>query len=299
MLLIQSQQSLLLECNVCAEQYGPDFNNNPRSLKCGHTFCTGCLMKLITPRGVTCPMCNTLHPLPNPDVALLPINYAVQDIIQANSNPPPVDVEQCDVCSTSAAKMICIDCQPGSQFKFCENCDKKEHSRPFPPVQRHRRFPIDPSTSHASSTVTCLRHATIAATLYSQSLHEFACSTCTMDADWESRSLLFESCASAAQKMRYKVQKMTKYTNEVTKRLTGARQDLESIMKELEPKSLSVKADITRTFTQCIDKLQERQRVLLDNIDNEVSLFFYIEVVYIAVVALHLEHFVGSCTLMC
>ena len=227
-------------------------------------------MKLLTPRGVKCPVCSKLHPLSSPDVTLLPVNYAVQQIIMSTSNSSTAGEEQCAVCKAEIATIICIDCSPGDHFKFCAKCDFEEHNRPFGPVQRHKRFPIDdvPPLAH----MTCPRHS-VPATLYSESLDEFACNSCTRASDWSSRSPFFEPYPNAAKKMRNKVQRMTKYTNDVTKRLTGAKLNLEAIIGDLEPGSMEVKASITRTFSRCIDVLQERQRVLLANVDDEVSCF--------------------------
>ena len=227
-----------------------------------------------------CPVCSKLHPLANPDVTLLPINYAVQDIILASSNEPTVDKEHCAVCLVKPAFMICIDCEPGKHYKFCKQCDLEEHSRSFGPVQKHRRFAIDDVAAPILSySMTCARH-NAPATLYSERSDEFACSNCTRDTDWDARSPFFEHYASAAKKLRNKVQRMTKYTNESTKRLMEARKTMETIMNELEPGSMAVKANITRTFSKCIEMLQERQRVLLANVDDEVSYCFVEPVVF-------------------
>ncbi len=227
-------------------------------------------MKLLNPRGVKCPVCNKLHPLTSPDVTLLPVNYAVQDIIVSTSNPPTLGKEQCGVCGVNVASVICIDCSPGDHFKFCVQCDNDEHGRNFGPVQKHKRFPINEVP--AVTYMICPRHS-VPATLYSESSDQFACDSCSRDSDWDVRRPFFEHYSSAAKRIRNRVQKATKYTNDVARRLTGAKQNLEGIMNELEPGSMEVKANITKTFSKCIDLLQERQRVLLANVDDEVSCY--------------------------
>lgn len=275
---IQNQQSLVLECSICAEQYGPEFNNQPRSLRCGHTFCTTCLLKIITPRGVPCPVCSRLHPLDNPDVMLLPVNHAVQEIMKNLASQDQQDsivkeeqqreLPSCGVCGTRSATVVCIDCDPGNQFKFCEACDRDEHMRPFGPAQRHKRFPVDKVPPNA--LMYCKRHPRVTATLYSETTNEFACNMCQMEEDWQGRAPLFQLISECTKKMRGKVQKMTKYTNDVVKKLSESKLNLETIMNNLEPGSMTVKANITRTFSKCIEVLQERQRILLANVDVEV-----------------------------
>ena len=274
--IMQNQQSLVLECSICAEKYGPNFDRQPRSLRCGHTFCTKCLMKIMTPRGVKCPMCSTMHPLSSPDVLLLPINHAVQEIVKnISTNDQKSITEQpelppCGVCHNSPASIVCIDCQPGHQFKFCNQCDLDEHTRPFIPVQRHRRFPIDKAP--LLNFTPCSRHSHVPASLYSESLNEFACSECQKDEDWFTRGLHFEGVMEVAKRMRVKIQKLTKYISAVFKEITESKQNLETIMNDLEPASMTVKVNITKTFSKLIEVLQERQKTLLANVEVEVSM---------------------------
>lgn len=223
-------------------------------------------------------MCSRLHPLPNPDVMLLPINYAVQDIMKNLSSKEQDSIlEQratCGVCKISPATVICVDCDPGNHFKFCATCDQEEHTRPFGPAQRHKRFPIDKAPM-PSTYLYCTRHPRVSASLYSETSNEFACNMCQMDEDWTGRCSLFEHIGEMTKRMRVKVQKLTKYTNDMTKKLSDSKQNLDTIINSLEPGSMTVKANITRTFSKCIEILQERQRKLLDNVEVEVRVGLY------------------------
>lgn len=223
-------------------------------------------------------MCNRVHHLPSPDVMLLPINYAVQDIVKNISTEEQgnigeqLEVPMCGVCDTNPATTVCIDCDPGNHFRFCYACDREEHTRPFGPAQRHKRFPIDKAPVPPSSSF-CSRHAMVNATLYSESLCEFACQMCQMDEDWQSRAANFDLVPEVNKTLRIKVQKLTKYTSDMTKRMGESKLNLETIMNDLEPGSMAVKANITRTFSRCVEVLQERQRTLLANVEVEVSWF--------------------------
>ncbi|XP_071523750.1 uncharacterized protein [Panulirus ornatus] len=60
-------------CRVCNEHYVP-CERVPRSLGCGHTFCTICLTKMKETSGVLkCPTCRAVHP--HADVDNLTVNY--------------------------------------------------------------------------------------------------------------------------------------------------------------------------------------------------------------------------------
>ncbi|XP_053634925.1 osteoclast-stimulating factor 1 isoform X3 [Cherax quadricarinatus] len=69
------------ECQVCLECY----NNNerrPRSLSCGHTFCTKCINETLIRGSLRCPFCRSEH-TPTVTVASdVPVNFIVDSIIQ-------------------------------------------------------------------------------------------------------------------------------------------------------------------------------------------------------------------------
>jgi len=282
---VQNQQILVLECSVCAENFGQDFNHQPRSLKCGHTFCTKCLMKIMTSRSIKCPMCNSLHQLSSPDVIQLPINYAVQELMKdisaddevINSEKP--ELPPCEVCR-SPATVICMDCMPGQHFHFCEKCDIEEHGRPFGPVQRHRRFPQDKAPG-VGTLATCSCHPSVTVAFYSEGLNEFACNSCVAEENWPLKSSQFEPIGQATKKLQGKVQKLSKYTQDILKRLAVSKQQLEDILTNLEPSSINVKAEINTRFSALIEALQERQIILLSNVEIEVGIFIVGVYVYL------------------
>ncbi len=270
---------MVFECSVCVENYGPDFEHLSRSLRCGHTFCTKCLMKIMTSRGVKCPMCNLFHTLSSPDVTLLPINYAVQEILKNNistgednlvdSQELMPELPPCGVCKLPSS-IICVDCMPGNHFHFCVKCDLEEHGRPFGPVQRHRRFPYDKAPG-VGSLATCVRHPGVSVLFYSESLNEFACNMCVAGEYWAANGSQFEAVSIATKKLQGHIRKLSKHTHDIIKRLAMSKQSLEEILNNLEPSAINVKADITARFSALIEALEERQKILLTNVDIEVS----------------------------
>ena len=220
-------------------------------------------------------MCNHPHNLSSPDVMLLPINYTVQEILKTVSTNEsvverlPPDLPPCGVCRNPAT-VICVDCEPGNHFNFCIKCDNDEHGRPFGPVQRHRRFPIDAAPC-PNSYAGCPRHPSVTVSLFSESLNEFACNMCVTEEEWVSRSSQFDLIVESTKKLQGKVQKLTKYTTDIIRRMNDSKQTLETILSNLEPSTMEVKADITTEFSKLIEVLQERQRMLLANVDVEVG----------------------------
>lgn len=178
-------------------------------------------------------------------------------------------VPVCFVCKSEPTTMICVDCDPGNHYNFCKKCDIAEHTRSFVPVQRHRRFPIGSAPIPNSSSV-CPRHL-VTATLFSEGLNELACPNCQTEDDWQSRVMQFELLPEATERLRVKIQKLNKYTSDMNYKLRESKMNLETIINDLEPSAVTVKAKIAETFSKCVEVLQERQKTLLDNVDVEVS----------------------------
>lgn len=271
----QSQQSLALECSICVEQYSQVFDHNPRSLRCGHTFCTKCLFRIMTTRGIKCPVCSKWHNMERPDVQQLPPNYAVMEIVKDYVEPvenQATKQPKCDACNEKPASVVCLDCSPGSQFVFCEGCDSSEHNRPFAPVRRHRRFPIDkPPPAH----IICTVHRSNQATLYSVSLSQFACDECKLSQDWVTRGPQFEPLHEAVRRLRTQTQKLNQYSRDVIDRLTGSNRTLSTIIHDLGPSASTAKSQIQKTFGEVMDIIQERQQNLLKYVEDEVSCIIF------------------------
>ena len=68
-----------MECGVCFHVYDED-NRRPRSLGCGHSFCTVCTGEMITQKGLACPTCRTVHEVTQ--IAQVPVNYSLMEILK-------------------------------------------------------------------------------------------------------------------------------------------------------------------------------------------------------------------------
>lgn len=111
------------ECGVCLEGYSESGSHAPRSLSCGHTFCTGCLSQLVK-ETISCPKCHQTSQLPPRGVNDLPKNYGVLEIMYSNpitfnqDNPSSSSVE--DV-KWSVGSSIPLCTKHGDQLSsFCE-----------------------------------------------------------------------------------------------------------------------------------------------------------------------------------
>ncbi|XP_078364698.1 E3 ubiquitin-protein ligase TRIM45-like [Oculina patagonica] len=110
-----------LECSVCKEQFSGI--NEPKILKCLHTFCKSCLEAWLRQQGggaLSCPTCRQITECPNNNVSSLPSNLFYKqmvDIVTAYSGQE--DSPYCGNCDErKSLKFYCSECN----FFLCEEC---------------------------------------------------------------------------------------------------------------------------------------------------------------------------------
>ena len=112
-----------LECSVCQEQFSE--TNEPKILKCLHSFCKSCLEAWLRQQGgeaLSCPTCRQITECPSNNISRLPSNLfykQMMNIVEAYSGQGQEDSPQCGSCDErKSLKFYCADC---NHF-LCEDC---------------------------------------------------------------------------------------------------------------------------------------------------------------------------------
>ena len=113
-----------LKCSVCQEQFSE--TNEPKILKCLHTFCKSCLETRLRQQGgetLSCPNCRQITECPNSNIDSLPSNLFYKqmvDIVKAYSAQGEEDsAPHCGNCDErKSLEFYCSDCN----FFLCEDC---------------------------------------------------------------------------------------------------------------------------------------------------------------------------------
>ena len=104
------------ECSICLEGYN-DKEKCPRMLRCGHSFCSRCLERLLRGNTINCPKCRNPVAVPS-GVHGLSKNFLLLDIL--NETAPKQHAEstghvgshECETCPEKhPAMFICLDCK--------------------------------------------------------------------------------------------------------------------------------------------------------------------------------------------
>lgn len=100
-------------CDICTIMYHQEEDRKPRSLECGHSFCTKCLNQLLdsNQHTIKCPNDNRIFNLKaNDSVGQLGINFA---LLKITDNHCP----DCETC-VNANSFFCSHCS----VRVCDNC---------------------------------------------------------------------------------------------------------------------------------------------------------------------------------
>ena len=113
-----------LECPVCQEQFSQI--NEPKIMKCLHTFCKTCLEAWLRQQRegqLSCPTCRQITECPNSNINSLPSNLFYKqmvEIVEAYSGQGKEDSPHCGLCDEKKAlKFYCFEC---NSF-LCDDCE--------------------------------------------------------------------------------------------------------------------------------------------------------------------------------
>ena len=151
-----------LECSVCQEQFSE--TNEPKILKCLHTFCKSCLEAWLRQQGggaLSCPTCRQITDCPNNDINSLPSNLFYKqmvDIVKAYSGQGQEDSPECGNCDErKSLKFYCANC---NHF-LCEDCavaHRKMKALSGHQVKEIGKFKPSDARDYARRANVCKKH---------------------------------------------------------------------------------------------------------------------------------------------
>ena len=115
-----------MDCYVCTTQFDNQKEKQPCILKCGHSFCRGCLSYIMTHGSPWCPLCEMRISDTNPDNLIL--NCNLLSIIISKSQCTPKKDEDYNVCNVHIDNFIKFFCKTCKQ-NICQKCILVNHTK--------------------------------------------------------------------------------------------------------------------------------------------------------------------------
>lgn len=102
-----------MECGVCFNLYKDEGDRRPRSLSCGHSFCSACVSAIIKDDGLICPTCRTSHDVFR--LEQIAVNYGLLEILKIVGTPE----EDENRSNSKEEKPSIIDCPTPAPEDCC------------------------------------------------------------------------------------------------------------------------------------------------------------------------------------
>jgi len=238
-------------------------------LKCGHTYCTDCILGLSHQNSIKCPDCFTISAVGIIEVYALPVNVTLVKLIDEleTQKDEVVMKDLCCSCNNEKAVMVCFNCDP-SGCRLCEACCTSEHERNFAPVRAHKPIPIKVEKSVPMSM--CHHHPDQPLTYYSEVTGTFACQK-YLDDQPEDIKFEYVPVEVATQKLKSRLSHIMLNLERYLKRLQDSHQNISIIQSQLRETGPTTIQEIQDQFAKFKAIFEERQKFLLKNVDEFVS----------------------------
>ncbi|XP_033100682.1 E3 ubiquitin-protein ligase TRIM71-like [Anneissia japonica] len=156
-----------LECAICLNRF-----QQPKTLKCMHTFCQQCIHKWVETHGkMKCPICNEEHDLLKENIQQLASNTMISQLLEYVIKTEEQNPTKCSFCDNQPA-YHCSTCQLYLCRAQCVKQHKTVHS-----TKDHPLYTLD-MNEHDGKPTNCQVHCNTPLEFYCSYCNKSACEKC-------------------------------------------------------------------------------------------------------------------------
>ncbi|XP_071089098.1 E3 ubiquitin-protein ligase TRIM33-like [Haliotis cracherodii] len=265
---VGSLKDTFLECPVCVEHFNLT-DRRPRLLhSCLHAFCTQCLQQLLNKEGrgkITCPLCRKVEKVTG-NADTLEVDSLRDKLVEFLQIKQDKKVLCSECLEKTAAVSRCEECQS----YLCKECDF---------VHRRHRVSRDHSILSLNDVLKqpiqsfgkghfCPNHPKHHLEFYCATEEKLCCVSCTvLDHRDHELQKLEEAAATRKEELDTKIKQVHARANRLREERKDGTQELKCIE---EAKARSI-LDINRIFHELKQRLDNRKRGLIENVQRNSS----------------------------
>ncbi|XP_033121531.1 tripartite motif-containing protein 2-like [Anneissia japonica] len=249
-----------LECAICLGRF-----QQPKTLKCMHTYCLQCIKKWVEAHGkIKCPTCGQEHDLTKEDIKQLPSNTSehLRYVVKTEDQKPA----KCSFCDNQPA-YHCSTCQ----LYLCGAQCVKQH-KALRLTKDHPLYTLDMKKEDGSSDIEtkCLANKNTTLEFYCSTCNKSACTICKQQHRVITMSTArdqFNKDATDVVKLAYelenkltqKLQSIAKYKSEFDSQFKLCRKDIENheknLIKTVQEKSKELVSDLEEVYKESKEEI--------------------------------------------
>ena len=255
-----------LECSVCREQFSEV--NDPKVLKCLHTFCKTCLEAWSRKQRegkLSCPTCRQITECPNNNIQCLPSNLFYKqmvEILEAYDGQGQEDSTHCGNCDgKKSLKFYCFDCN----CFWCEDCagaHKKIKVFSSHYVKEIRNFVSSDMQDYARKTNVCKKHKD-ELRFYCYKCNICICRDCAL---LEHRDHDFISLDQALENKKSEIGKKMQEVEANCSRLRNRKEFLEKERKRMNNSIDQAANEVHRGAEVCVNLIRQHEATMTEEL---------------------------------
>ena len=245
-----------LTCPICYELY-----KNPKYLPCYHSYCEGCLVKLVVQSNITCPECRKTSVVPSGGVKQLPNNFFINRLLDEVALKRKVEGEEeakCDHCTREdPAEVLCLDC---GTF-LCNYCyGYHKYSKEY---QNHNMMPLNELQSKKKDIIIkpkpkfalCPKHE-LELNFYCETCDQLVCQYCIMKDHLKHDH---DTVKEVATKHRKELDKIMEPVEKMIEGLSMAHKEVSNTGNKIGAQADNIDKEIDRYYEELHRRLQQQR----------------------------------------
>ncbi|CAH1784888.1 unnamed protein product [Owenia fusiformis] len=256
--VIEEQIKETLTCKICFQVL-----NNPKAFPCLHTYCCGCLGKLMIEESdektVKCPECRQVHTVPEKGVGDFKVNFTTKTLVEIFNAAATDDTPKCISCNVNRGVDInavtkCLECNK----HLCKACMGSHNEF----VQGHTTVDLTGDKSHdmqralktvKDRTIHCPKH-NIPLQIYCKVDRCVVCASCYAISHSGHECV---DIREVAEENVQQIQKLLKYGDDLVEHYETAIHDTHKTKHKMETEMNDAVRELTNDMNAAIQHIRD------------------------------------------
>ena len=250
-----------LECSICLNIF-----DDPKILSCSHTFCKGCLTRLLESQPnaseLPCPVCREITNVPSGNTTHLQSNIALRSLIDNVRSQHQL----CTNCNLQGANEAIFYCQECGKY-LCVPCHQAHSQwRDFSAHQIYSMKDVLSGKVSLKRRRKCQKHPNEDEEYFCSDCRKYVCFRCRMIDKHEREGHAIMEASEHEDIQRKNIEELETKSDEAVAKITEYIEFTEGQRVELREMAKKVDENVVSAYHEAVQQLTERKEFLREEI---------------------------------